>query len=143
MWNNGVFGKSAAHLIMQSDGNLVLYSTTGQALWSTGTSGNPGAWFVIQDDGNLVVYSTGGKALWASSTINDKLSPGERLLPGWSLRSADGRYHLDMQSDGNLVVYAPDKALWASNTAGHPGAWAVMQGDGNLVIYPAGGGNAL
>jgi cell wall-associated NlpC family hydrolase len=44
-----------------------------------------------------------------------------------------------MQGDGNLVLYAEPGHLpiWASNTAGQPGAWAVMQGDGNLVVYTA------
>ncbi|NUS00003.1 MAG: PKD domain-containing protein, partial [Kribbellaceae bacterium] len=40
------------------------------------------------------------------------------------------------QTDGNLVIYDKSgKALWASNTPGHPGATLVPQIDGNLVIY--------
>jgi hypothetical protein len=43
-----------------------------------------------------------------------------------------------MQGDGNLVEYVGGRALWASDTAGHPGAWLGMQGtDGNLVVYSA------
>lgn len=42
--------------------------------------------------------------------------------------------------DGNLVDYDENaKARWASNTAGHPGGWAVFQLDGNLVVYDSGG----
>jgi hypothetical protein len=44
-------------------------------------------------------------------------------------------------SDGNLVIYQGGTALWASNTAGHPGAVLVDQQDGNQVIYQ--GGTAL
>ena len=43
-----------------------------------------------------------------------------------------------MQDDGNFVV--KDSAwntLWASNTWGHSGAYAVVQNDGNLVVYGA------
>jgi hypothetical protein len=41
-----------------------------------------------------------------------------------------------MQDDGNLVEYnSLGKALWASDKAGEPGHYAVMQTDGNLVIY--------
>ncbi|MGN6275547.1 MAG: NlpC/P60 family protein [Solirubrobacterales bacterium] len=40
-----------------------------------------------------------------------------------------------MQGDGNLVLYQGGKALWSSETDGHPGAFAVMQEDGNLVVY--------
>jgi hypothetical protein len=41
-----------------------------------------------------------------------------------------------MQSDGNLVLYHVNNApAWASNTAGKPGSYLIMQNDGNLVIY--------
>ncbi|MEV6115972.1 hypothetical protein AB0L59_26580 [Streptomyces sp. NPDC052109] len=63
---------------MQSDGNLVVYKTTGGpgkggVLWATNTSGHSGAYAYMQNAGNLVVYkSTGGPgkrgALWASGT---------------------------------------------------------------------------
>src|SRR3954453_3565147 len=44
-------------LVMQSDGNLVLYQTdTGGALWSTGTSGKPVAHALTQMGGNFVLY---------------------------------------------------------------------------------------
>jgi hypothetical protein len=44
-------------------------------------------------------------------------------------------YHVIWQSDGNLVVYSPYRALWASGTNGRATTSTVMQGDGNLVIY--------
>lgn len=41
-----------------------------------------------------------------------------------------------MQTDGNLVLYAPyETALWSSVTGGHPGAYLAVQNDGNLVVY--------
>ncbi|TQF03179.1 hypothetical protein E6W39_14155 [Kitasatospora acidiphila] len=71
-------------LVMQPDGNLVLYSLkTGQSLWSTKTYNNPGAWATMQTDGNLVVYKpltdangnptyptpgTAANTLWSSAT---------------------------------------------------------------------------
>ena len=40
-----------------------------------------------------------------------------------------------MQADGNLVVYSDHgKAMWASDTAGTPRAFASFQDDGNLVV---------
>lgn len=67
------------------------------------------------------------------------LEPGERLYPGQSVKSADGRFKLLYQSDGNLVLYRIGAgALWSSGTNGTSLGYAVMQGDGNLVVYDAG-----
>jgi hypothetical protein len=66
LWNSGTVG-GASKLLMQQDGNLVLYRN-GQAKWSTGTNGHPGAYFVMQNDGNAVVYSRNNKPLWATNT---------------------------------------------------------------------------
>ncbi|QEL14334.1 hypothetical protein [Limnoglobus roseus] len=74
-------------------------------------------------DHNVVLYRTGGPALWATNTPNGAAT------------------NLAMQgADGNLVL---NGAHWASNTAGHPGAFLVIQNDGNLVIYDASGTHPL
>ena len=48
----------------------------------------------------------------------------------------DTLYRMNMQTDGNLVIYLADgsKVCWASNTAGR-GVRANYQTDGNFVIY--------
>ena len=51
--------------------------------------------------------------------------------------SPDGRFHFIMQADGNLVLYGPSGALWASNT--NTGQVAYLQADGNLVVYDGNG----
>ena len=87
-------------LVMQPDGNLVLYGPTG-ALWSTGTGGTANV-ADMQMDGNFVVYNSAGSPLWNSSTAGNPAS------------------YLALQSDGNLVLYDASSApIWASNTAGH------------------------
>jgi hypothetical protein len=82
-------------LIMQGDGNLVLYSTT-RATWNSGTQGHPDVLYtVMQGDGNLVIYKQGGIAIWNSHTQGN---PG-----AW----------LAMQGDGNLVIYKQGGiAIW-------------------------------
>jgi hypothetical protein len=52
-------------LLMQGDGNLVMYDGSWNPVWDTGTQGNSGAWFAVQDDGNLVVYTSQGQPLWS------------------------------------------------------------------------------
>ncbi|MGM1062736.1 S8 family serine peptidase, partial [Saccharothrix sp. Mg75] len=71
---------------------------------------------------------------------NDTLLRGEALQAGQSRTSADGRFTLVMQGDGNLVLYtAAGQALWHTNTHGTGATHAVLQGDGNLVVYTAAG----
>ncbi len=62
------------------------------------------------------------------------LRAGEVLASGEQVTSPDGRYLLRMQGDGNVVLYGPSGAAWASRTS-IPGTRLVMQGDGNLVAY--------
>jgi hypothetical protein len=68
-------GSSAASLIMQNDGNLVIYVNS-SPVWSSATAGSScasgcGAYF--QGDGNLVVYAS-GPAVWASNTSGERAS---------------------------------------------------------------------
>lgn len=72
----------------------------------------------------------------ASPRPASTLGPGSVLASRAFLSSKNGRFHLVMQRDGNLVLYERpgDHLLWQSRTGGHPGAFARMQGDGNLVI---------
>lgn len=93
-------------LIMQTDGNVVLYDRNSQPLWATNTGGliTPG-YFIMQTDGNLVLYDTNGYPKWVSNTQNN---PGA---------------FLNIQTDGNLVVYragsqteTEENALWAAGS---------------------------
>lgn len=66
-------------LVMQSDGNLVEYSTPSRIVqWESDTSGNFNAYIVMQADGNLVIYPPGKtapapgqptSALWQTGTL--------------------------------------------------------------------------
>jgi hypothetical protein len=89
-------------LVMQNDGNLVLYAGP-TVVWATNTWSLP-IWLrpnraVMQDDGNFVLYSPANNPAWASGTHDH---PGSRI---W------------LQDDRNLVIYDPNsRPLWASNT---------------------------
>jgi hypothetical protein len=69
----------------------------------------------------------------------DTLTTGQRLTAGQYLWSRLDNHRLIMQGDGNLVQYEKGVAVWASNTQGNPGAFVQMQTDGNLVVYRADG----
>ena len=85
-------------LVLQEDGNLVLYRSGGGVLWSTGTNNQVVNRLVMQDDGNLVLYGPGNRTVWSSGTFGH---PGSYLV---------------LQDDGNLVIYVPQAPIWSSNT---------------------------
>lgn len=148
VWSLGYSGNSGAFLSVQSDGNIVLYSSTQTALWNTGQRGTTN--IRMQNDGNLVAYNANGVATWQSSSStydsgttafgSYQLVTGQQLHQGQYLQSSDGRYRLVLQSDGNLVLYAPGyRVLWKSNTSGTINPYLIVQGDGNVVLYPGTG----
>ena len=105
-------------VVMQSDGNFVLYQGSGPSnnqgyIWSISHTSLPtGQYFAImQNDGNFVVYHGTGPsdnqgAIWATNTNGQ---------PG-------GQFFAIMQNDGNFVLYqGSDPAhqgtpFWATNT---------------------------
>lgn len=90
--NNGAY-----KLILQDDGNLVLYARD-QAVWATGTSGQNVVRAEVQTDGNFVLY-TPDKPVWASQTKGKK------------------DVKLVLQDDRNLVLYEKGAhAVWSSKT---------------------------
>ncbi len=142
VWASGTAGTGSNNdLSMQGDGNLVIYTSAGKAVWSSGTAGTGGGNSLnMQPDGNLVVYTSAAKAVWASGAGGaDQLCAPHSMSLDQYLHSPSGQYKLLMQDDGNVVLYGPAGATWASNTAGSGGTSINMQGDGNLVIYTSAG----
>ncbi|CAF1106878.1 unnamed protein product [Didymodactylos carnosus] len=95
----------AYRLVMQDDGNLVLYvsdkDVPANALWTTGTFSKGPHHFIVQRDGNLAIYDGEHRSAWASNTSRQDADQGRLVL----------------QDDGNLVFYDnSNQAVWASNT---------------------------
>ena len=72
MWSSKSKGEPEA-LVMQDDGNLVLYAKNGSVIWATNKTGKKGNYYLqLQDDGNLVVYQgiagTEVTPIWASNS---------------------------------------------------------------------------
>lgn len=88
-----------------------------------------------------------GRGGQATATVSlqviarDTLRPSTSLLAGQALLSANLRYRLALQGDGNLVLYdeVEKKPLWANNTPGISPKEMAMQGDGNVVLYDSDG----
>lgn len=73
-----------------------------------------------------------------------RLASGTHLTAGQSVRSANGRFELSMQRDGNLVEtdLTTGAVVWASHTNGSGARYAAMQKDGNFVLYRSGANGA-
>ncbi|HEX3563918.1 MAG TPA: hypothetical protein VHU17_00985 [Acidimicrobiales bacterium] len=141
LWDAGTSGGETA--VLQNDGDLVVNSSSGATLWSSGTSSNRGGYLCagstlsggqqlepwndtdtsnvfpqsgsslsMQADCNLVLYNA-GTVVWASNTDESQADP-----QGFASGMYNGCY-ATMQTQGNLVIYAPNdgyKVLWASGT---------------------------
>jgi len=144
LWASGTAGNPGATAVMGADGQLSVVSASGGTLWSTPTAGDGDSEAVIQDDGNFVIYTVAGyHPTWYTGTYNnyDELRAGQVLEAGQSMSSTSGTYQVSMLADGNLVeTLDGGRTLWASGTAGNPGATAVMGADGQLSVVSASGG---
>jgi hypothetical protein len=123
-------------LIMQSDGNLVLYPQTGPASWSTGTFGQPCGTnqcnAVFQGDGNFVVYN-GGVPLWSSGTYGNAsaLLTLSASMPQLEISNPNGSIlwtNVPQFQAGHFVLMQGASIAIGSSAM-------VMQSDGNLVLY--------
>ena len=89
-------------LLMQPDGNLVVYQTKDQkVMWASNTMNSGAIVAKMQPDGNFVLYNANNSAKWASGTDRH---------PGAILSLLDSGY---------LVVYTSisnPAALWTSGT---------------------------
>lgn len=135
-WANAVYSAqtppSNYFLILQDDGNMVIYKGTGPSdnqgvIWATGTNGKA-------KDANPVYAAANGK--YAQNWI----SSGSTLAAGDFVGSTSGNMALIMQSDGNLVLYAFTmvsncKKMADGNMGGGVGALPLY--DIGTVGYPS------
>lgn len=132
--NDLLEGSAGADRLFGRDGDdTFIISEDGGALWDyyDGGDGNDTASFERFTKGVTVDL----RVAPSSNGLSPALPSGATLAPETQVTSPDGKYRLRYQSDGNLVLYAPTGAIWATNTAGTAAHVAAMQGDGNLVVY--------
>ena len=102
-------------LIMQGDGNLVLYTESNTPVWATKTQGKGAVRASLQDDGNLVLYTK----------EQDRWFHKDAAVAVWASKTSGENVRLILQDDRNLVIYTSDgRELWASGTALAGGAEA-------------------
>lgn len=94
---------------------------------------------IVDNAGSVTVNPTVPCPLPSPTHPVDQIYVNQRLASNQKLISKNGRFVAVLQEDGNFVVYRVDagqpQPLWASNTAGQPVRFILMQDDGNLVAY--------
>jgi len=68
IWASGTWNMGGDKLIMQEDGNLVIYKANGSPIWASGTNGSAGSRLDVQDDGNVVIYNASNQPIWHTNT---------------------------------------------------------------------------
>lgn len=94
-------------VLMQGDGNVVLYDTccgAWAARWASDTFSPWTTWAAMQGDGNFVVYASDGFGTWPLCSTRTNGRNGTLMR---------------IQTDGNLVLYAPPyTAIWSTSGGG-------------------------
>ena len=93
IWESDSQGKGAVRFSIQTNGDLVLYTSANKNIWSSQSyAGGPGAetsgpyqapiTLRMQDDNNFVVYNGDGRAIWTSRNHPNR-GPIEKQLDAW------------------------------------------------------------
>jgi len=90
-------------LILQNDGNLVLYNGNTVA-WTTNTTNSAAAKFILQNDNNIVLYDVNSQPLWNSQTANTG------VIPNITIPSM-----LTLQNGGLKLIDSSGAVLWSTN----------------------------
>ena len=136
--------------LYRSHSDFVVSTSEGTILWSSGTAGQgEGCQLRIQKNRDIVIYSSDGSLIWHSNT---QLPPPNRLEDrvdsldtfggsGWSqLNSANGRYSVILQNDGNLAAFQDSETspFWSTSTNGQGVApYTLLVENCNLVLKDA------
>jgi len=121
-------------LDLQTDGNLVVYRQTGEPIWNTGSddfsafhaNDADGYWNSDLNDldyGETSTICDPHARGHCASAVTDSSGTARILCRGQALKQGERLVHpaaggveLRMQSDGNLVLYDNNEAVWDSGT---------------------------
>jgi hypothetical protein len=152
LWATATENKSANHLILQDDGNLVIYKGDNKALWDTGTwkSGKKADRLVMQDDGNLVAYASSGAAVWATNT--DRVGGASEFNIGGTAPTPvpsapgvpEGNYVIRSVADSNKVLnvltygtpaHLNKVSVWGHSKGDVAQIWNAKKSDDAYILY--------
>ncbi|MFH9584541.1 mannose-binding protein [Streptomyces luteogriseus] len=92
---NQAWTTNRIRMVMQTDGNLVVYNEHGKPTWASMTFGkNHRA--IFQADGNLVIHNGDDRPIWASKTHGNE---GARMV---------------LRTDGKVVIQNQGRVIWST-----------------------------
>ncbi|KAI6679263.1 hypothetical protein NL676_033144 [Syzygium grande] len=128
--NGGNLAPEGSTVHLTADNGLVLADPKGRELWSSSLTGTGAAYAAMLNTGNFILASTNHVNLWDTfSQPTDTILPTQQLDQGSIVNAryskmnySAGRFHLTLQTDGNLMLYATPNpqytsdAYWATGT---------------------------
>jgi hypothetical protein len=137
-----ILNEPGDHLVMQGDGNLVLYNGN-TAIWDTGTGGHPGAYAVIENFGDIGIYlpgSTQPMVEWPYPALTSNVSDSVHGAPSSFFNEPRINVYTSFLASSDDICGGTFYV--ASVTQGNTMEWCgifsdtvTMQADGNLVFY--------
>ncbi|CAL9442008.1 mannose-binding protein [Streptomyces sp. enrichment culture] len=92
---NQAWTTNRIRMVMQPDGNLVVYNEKGKATWASMTFGDNHR-AIFQSDGNLVIHNGEDRPIWASKT--------------WGDEGAE----MTLRADGKVVISRHGDVVWST-----------------------------
>lgn len=140
--------RAGSKVNLMLSGRLVLTDTDGTEFVLYNGTGTSHA--AMQDDGNFVLANSSSGVLWESFDFpTDTILPGQVLVMGQKLFSnangtanySTGKYRLEMQTDGNVVLSAyrtADVGYWNAITANNKNVRLVFENTSDTLFITNG-----
>lgn len=136
LWSTQTKGNSGAYALLRDDGVLAVVNSNNQIIWrSVATKPVANTRAEVAKKEEQVIPVELAPTITRAAEVNNRLVANQELRPSNSITSANGKYKLIQQGDGNLVVYQSNRPTWTTGTNGKKTQRCVMQKDGNLVLY--------
>jgi lysophospholipase L1-like esterase len=96
---------------------------------------NDAGYAAIANTVNLAIFAPVSLSPVSAPTGCGAFQPGNGLKPGQTLLSCDGQFTLNMQLDGNLVLYkGQNTVLWSTGTVNRDSAQLELIPSGDFIV---------
>lgn len=146
LWSINTTGASTTRLSVFKNGGLNLFGPNNAIVWRSidfGGGFGTTTGMTLGNDGSLSIVDTSGKTTWFAGC--GYLAKGTSILKGKSLVACNRSHTLNLQPDGNLVLYpltangATGTPIWNSETYGQDNRRLTVNTSDNLVLVNAAG----